>query len=134
LKFKSGELANMSLVVDSRNEIEAVLKDQGFMNVTVEEDRKIDRELKTVDVTLTVEEGERYTFNRLTVEGLNVIGEAAVRKRWGLKLGDAFNASYPAFFLSRIGEEGMFDNLKDTGWSMQVNENDRTVDVKLTFQ
>jgi outer membrane protein insertion porin family len=134
LKFKSGELANMTLVADSQGAIEAVLKDQGFMNATVEEDRKIDRELKTVDVTLTVDEGDRYTFNRLTIEGLNVIGESAVRKRWGLKLGDAFNASYPAFFLSRIGEEGMFDNLKDTGWSMQVNEGDKTVDVKLTFQ
>jgi outer membrane protein insertion porin family len=134
LKFKSGELANMSLVVDSRNAIETVLKDQGFMNATVEEDRKIDRDLKTVDVTLTVDEGDRYTFNRLTIEGLNVIGETAVRKRWGLKLGDAFNASYPAFFLNRIREEGMFDNLQDTGWSMQVNENDKTVDVKLTFR
>jgi len=134
LKFKSGELANMDMVADSRGAIEAVLKDQGFMNVTVEEDRKIDRDLKTVDVTLTVDEGDRYTFNRLTIEGLNVIGETAVRKRWGLKLGDAFNASYPAFFLSRIGEEGMFDNLQDTGWSMQVDENDKTVDVKLTFR
>ena len=69
LKFKSGELANMSLVVDSRLAIETVLKDQGFMNATVEEDRKIDRDLKTVDVTLTVDEGDRYAFNRLTIEG-----------------------------------------------------------------
>jgi outer membrane protein insertion porin family len=134
IKFKTGELANMSLVSAARQRIEAVLKDNGFMNALVEIDRKQDREKETVAVAFRVEEGDRYTFNQLKIEGLDVVGEAALRKRWGLAVGDPFNASYPGFFLDRIKSEGMFDNLKDAGWNIQVNEGKKTVDVTLAFR
>ncbi len=134
IKFKTGELADMSLVSATRQNIESVLKDNGFMNASVEIDRKLDRDKKTVAVAFQVEEGDRYTFNQLKIEGLDLVAGPAVRKRWGLQLGDPFNASYPGFFLNRIKEEGMFDNLKDAGWTIQVSESKKTVDATLTFR
>jgi outer membrane protein assembly factor BamA len=134
IKFKSGELADMSLVTASRQRMESILKDNGFMNAIVEVVRKPDVEKKTITVAFQVDEGDRYTFNQLKIEGLDVVSQAAIRKRWGLQAGDPFNASYPAFFLDRIKAEGMFDNLKDTGWNIHVDESKKTVDVGLTFQ
>ncbi len=134
IRFKSGEIADMSLVAAARQRMESTLKDNGFMNSSVEIDRKRDPEKKTVSVAFRVEEGDRYTFNQLKIEGLDVVGEAALRKRWGLQVGEPFNASYPAFFLDRIRAEGMFDNLKDTGWNIQVDESKKAVNVTLTFR
>jgi outer membrane protein assembly factor BamA len=134
IKFKSGELADMSLVSASRQKMESILRDNGFMNATVEIARKPDVEKKTITVAFHIDEGDRYTFNQLKIEGLDVVAEAALRKRWGLQIGDPFNASYPAFFLDRIKAEGMFDNLKDTGWNIQVSESKKAVDVTLTFR
>ena len=64
---------------------------------------------------------------------LRLIGEAAVKKLWALKEGQPFDADYPEYFLSRVREDGVFDNLGRTKSVVQVNEDDRTADVTLIF-
>jgi hypothetical protein len=55
------------------------------------------------------------------------------RKLWALKEGKPFDAGYPDFFLNRVREDGIFDNLGVTKRDIKVNEANRTVDVVLTF-
>jgi hypothetical protein len=70
-------------------------------------------------------------MGNLTVNGLDVITEPDVRKRWGLKIGEPFDAGYPTYFLDRVRE--MFDNLTKTDSKTKVNEEKKTVDVELIF-
>ena len=133
VEINHGEKADLARVRKAIAGIERLLKANGFMNAVGSFDRTLDTEAKTVDVTIQVERGDRYTFNKLIIQGLDIIGEDAVRKRWAINLGDPFNASYPQKFLSRITREGMFDKLSKTDWKMKIHPATRTVDITLIF-
>jgi outer membrane protein insertion porin family len=86
-----------------------------------------------VVVNLAIERGDQYTFGKLTIVGLDLNSEPAVRKLWSVAPGKPFNATYPQFFLDRIKEDGYFDNLGATKPTIQIDEKTRVVDVTLTF-
>jgi outer membrane protein assembly factor BamA len=131
--FKSGEIANFDEVRAAIDRIHQLLRANGYMGVTSKVDRKIDEEKKVVDLALRIEDGPQYTFKKLEVKGLDLHGEAAIHKLWALKEGQPFNAGYPDFFLNRVREDGIFDNLGKTKRDIKVDEANRTVDVVLTF-
>jgi hypothetical protein len=72
-------------------------------------------------------------MGKLTIEGLDLIGEPAMRKLWGLKEGAPYRESYPDNFLAMVQAEGYFDNLARTSTSADIHDDTHTVDVKLTF-
>ena len=133
IKINQGEKADLARVRKAIAAIERLLKANGFMNALGRFDTKLDTAAKTVDVIIQVERGDRYTFNELTIQGLDIIGEDAVRKRWAINFGDPFNASYPQKFLSRITREGMFDKLSKTDWKLKIHPAAKTVDITLIF-
>jgi outer membrane translocation and assembly module TamA len=86
-----------------------------------------------VDLTIHVEPGPQYVFGKLAVQGLDIIGEAAIRRIWGMKPGAPFDAGYPDYFLTRVREDGLFDNLGKTKSAIKLDEQAHTVDVTLVF-
>src|SRR5207245_660303 len=104
-----------------------------YTKATFQVDRHIDDQKKTVALTLKPELGPQYTFGKLSIEGLDINGEAAVRKIWTMKEGKPFNADYPDYFLEQIREQGLFDDLGKTRSAAKVDEPNRTVDVTLYF-
>ncbi len=131
--FASGKPVNMKAVRDAQARIEETLRKQGFMRVSSDLEAPADNEANTVSLALSVSPGAQYAFQDLTIRGLDIISEPIVRKRWGLKRGDAYNPTYPGFFLERIRQEGMFDNLADTSYREEIDENGKTVNVTLDF-
>ena len=132
IKFHDGETANMKLVNESLAEMEKLLKADGYLRAFGRYDREVNDSAKTVNVVLDLRPGDLYTFNSLTITGLDIVGEAAVKKRWDLKPGDSFNASYPKVFLSRV--QRMFDNLSKTDSKTKIDEETKKVDVELLFE
>jgi outer membrane protein insertion porin family len=132
-KIKTGDIVNFDEVKAGLDRVIAQLKKEGYMHAEGDVDRKIDDTEKTVSVNLAIEKGNRYTFGKLTIEGLDLNGEPAVRKLWGVEAGKPFNPTYPQFFLDRIKEDGMFDNLGETKATTQIDEKTHVVDVTLTF-
>ena len=96
---------------------------QGYLRAEDHVERAIHDKTKTVDVTIRIDEGPQFSFGKLTIEGLDLNGEAAIRKLWGLQDGKPFDADYPDYFLNRIREDGLFDNLHKT---KAVHEGGRT--------
>jgi len=96
-------------------------------------DRHPDDKKKTVDLVFKPELGTQYMFGKLTVEGLDILSEPSVRKLWTMKEGKPFNADYPDYFLEQIREQGLFDGLGKTRSSLKVDEQNRIVDVTLSF-
>jgi hypothetical protein len=72
-------------------------------------------------------------MGKLTIAGLDLDGEAEMRRIWGIQEGKPFNADYPQIFLNSIHEQGLFDNLGQTKPAVKVNDQDHTVDVTLNF-
>lgn len=132
-KLKTGETANFDEVKEGAERVRKLLQRNGHMRAGAAVERSIDDAAKTVSVTIRLEPGPRFTFRKLEIRGLDLHGEAAIRKLWLPKPGDAFNVDYPQYFLSRVQSDGIFDNLNKTRADTSINEEERTVDVTLHF-
>jgi outer membrane protein assembly factor BamA len=133
VNLKTGDMANFDDVGKGAERVRELLRHNGYLHGEAGVERKIDDAKHTVDVVIRLEQGPQFTFNKLDIKGLDLNGEAAVRKMWAIKPGKPFRAGYPDFFLNRVRETGMFDNLKKTRSAVNINEQDRTVDVTLYF-
>jgi outer membrane protein assembly factor BamA len=132
--FKKGDIANFDLVGEGVERIRAALTHDGYLNAKATTSRNVDDAKKSVDVTVTVEAGQQYKMGKLEVKGLDLTAESEIKKIWTVKEGGPFNPDYPDFFLKRVKEDGMFDNLGGTTADTQKNEKNHTVDVTLTFK
>jgi hypothetical protein len=70
----------------------------------------------------------------LTIQGLDVTTEPAIRKLWSMTEGKPYNAGYPPLFLDRVKEDGYLENLKGSRFTEDVNERAHTVSVTLYFR
>jgi outer membrane protein insertion porin family len=131
LKVKEGEPAAMGKVREGLAAIEDTLKRNGYMKALARHEQRLNRDQKTVDVEVLVQTDVQYTMGNLTITGLDVVTEPAVRKRWGIKIGEPFDGGYPTYFLDQVRD--MFDNLSKTESKVRVNEQKKTVDVELIF-
>jgi outer membrane protein assembly factor BamA len=133
-KIPQMTIANFDELKQAAVRVRDSLKQQGYLDAEVNTDRKVDDEKKTAEFFLVVDTGPEYTFRTLTVEGLGLDGEAAIRKMWSVKEGDAFPSNYPDYFLSRVKEEGLFDNLGTTKATPKIDLEAHVVDVTLDFK
>ncbi len=132
--FRQGVTANMGEVDEGRRKMEAAIKRNGYLDAKVTGKRTINEERKAVDMDFSMQAGERYTFDRLDIKGLDLISEPEVRKMWGAKKGAPFNPEYPDFFLQKLREDGVFDNLGDTKSIAIIDRENHSVAVTLTFK
>lgn len=132
-KFKTGEAANFEDVAQGVDRIKKRLQRQGYLHVEANVERAIHDKTKIVDLNIRIDEGPQYSFGKLTVEGLDLNGEAAIKKLWGLHPGKPFDAEYPDYFLNRVREDGLFENLHKTKAVPKVDDVNHVVDVTLQF-
>jgi outer membrane protein insertion porin family len=129
----TGDTANFDRVTDGLEKMRKALVRAGYLDSRLSFDHSIDDAKKTVDVAVHVDAGPLYTMGKLTIVGLDLDGEAAIRKAYGIKEGQPFNPEYPQGYLKNIRDEGVFDNLGETKSENKINEKDHKVDVTLTF-
>jgi outer membrane protein assembly factor BamA len=132
--LESGKTADFRAVDAAVERIRKRLARRGYLKSEVEVVRNIHDAERTVDLTIQVRVGPQFTFGKLSVEGLDLDGEAEIRRLWALKAGAPFDAEYPEFFLRRVREDGIFDNLGKTRYEVQVHEAELRVDVTLYFR
>jgi outer membrane protein insertion porin family len=133
-KFKSGGLADFDEIGKGVDRVKKVLAHEGYMRNDVQIVRKIDDTKKTVSVLLHIDEGPQFLFGTLTVEGLDLNGEAAIRKMWTHQPATPYNPEYPDYFLHHVRDEGLFDNLGETRAETKIDDKTHTVDVTLFFK
>ena len=129
----SGDLANLSEIPAALERINAALRKQGYMRTAARAEHRIHDEKKTVDLVIHADPGPMYSFGKLLIEGLDLHAEHEIRRIWGMKEGDQFDDSYPDYFLTRVREDGVFDNLKKTLSKVRLDDDTRTADVTLIF-
>lgn len=132
--LRTGDLADFDEVLKAQNAIVHKYRGMGYLHASVKQERTVHDDQHAVDLLLTLEPGAQFAYGKLTVEGLDLIGEPAVRKMWGDRTGKPFDPEAPDAFLKEIREGGMFDNLGKTSSSTKLNENTKTVDVTLVFE
>ena len=68
-----------------------------------------------------------------TLTGLDLEGEAEIKRIWTMTEGKPFNPEYPDLFLNRIKEESVFEHLGSTKADVHPDEKRHIADVTLTF-
>jgi outer membrane protein insertion porin family len=131
--FKTGDVANFDRVNEGLERIRLALRRAGYLQAKTRAERKLDDAKKVVDVSVVLDPGPQYKMGKFTIVGLDLNGEAEINRIWTMKEGKVFNPEYPDHFLTRIKEEGLFDNLGQTKADVKVNDSTRTADVTLNF-
>ena len=131
--LKTDDIANFHEVEAGRQRMLKLLRRNGYMKAESTVERNINESRKSVDVVFRFSAGPQFVFGNLAVEGLDLLSEPAVRKLWTLQEGKPFDGDYPDYFLSRLREDGVFDNLGSTRSSTRVDNQRRIVDVTLHF-
>jgi outer membrane protein insertion porin family len=134
IPFKPGLPFNSEQVDNFRLDLAHRLRRHGYLDASVLTDTQTDDSKHAVNVTYTVAPGAIYTFQTLDVKGLDVTTEPVIAKLWGEKPGRPFNPDYPDFFLKRVEEEGIFDNLSDTRSDYTADASTHNVTVHLYFK
>ncbi|HXE64716.1 MAG TPA: POTRA domain-containing protein [Bryobacteraceae bacterium] len=129
----SGAVINGDEITKGVGKIQDVLRGEGHLDAKVSVDRSIHDATETVDVAYDVDPGPVYTLGKLTVTGLGLDGEAAIRKMWTVKPGDPYPGNYPKNFVEEVKKQGLFDNLGDISATPSINHDTHVVDVTLNF-
>lgn len=132
--LKLGEIANFDAIAKSQTQIVEALKRRGYLHAASTLSRTLDDTKHTVAVVIQAQPGTQYTMGNLTITGLDLISEPAIRKLWGLGPGKPFNIEYPDYFLKVVRDQNLFENLGKTRAETAVHEDTRIVDVSLFFE
>jgi len=132
-KWHKDELANFDEIKAALDRITRRYKSTGYLHATSRADRTVHDPEKTVDLLVNVDTGPLYSYGKLEIRGLDLIGEPAIRKMWGERQGKPYDSEAPEAFLKEVHDQGVFDNLGATRSETKVNEPAKTVDVTLVF-
>ncbi len=132
-KIKTGEPANFDEVRAGEDRVRKRLRRDGYIHATTTVERKIDDQKKTVDIVIHVIPGPQFVLGLLTIVGLDIETEPAIRKLWSIQGGKPFDSDYPDFFLNRIREEDLFEHLGNTRSERTIDEATHIVNVTLYF-
>jgi outer membrane protein assembly factor BamA len=133
-EFKSGDVNVREHLSEGIERMKKTVRRAGYLDAQVFSDRKIDDGKHVVNVAVRVDAGPLYHMGRLTINGLDLSGEAEMKRVWTMREGQVFNPEYPDLFLKRVREGGMFDNLGQTKADVKVDEKAHTADVTLNFK
>ena len=131
--LKTGDIANFDLVGAGEDRIKAAVYRAGYLDVKVTLDRNFDDAKKTAGITFRIDAGPQYHIGKLGINGLDLDGEAEIKRIWTLKPGDVYNPEYPDHFLQTVRERGIFDHLGATKAETKVDAAKAVVDVTLVF-
>ena len=131
--LKSGDVANYDKVNEGIEKMRKAVRHAGFLEARVAANRHLDDGEQKVDLTIEVDAGPQFTMGTLTVAGLDLAGEAEIKRIWTLKPGKPFNPDYPEFFLDNVKQQGLFDNLGATSAEIKVDAKNHIADVILHF-
>jgi outer membrane protein assembly factor BamA len=134
IPFKPGQPFNGDQVTNFRLAMLHNLRRKGYLDASIVPQTEVDDSNRTVNVVYNVTPGEVYNFSKLDVQGLDLTSEPVIEKLWGEKPGHAFNPDYPDFFLKRVQEQGLFDNLGDTHSDFTADASTHGVIVHLYFK
>jgi outer membrane protein insertion porin family len=134
LKFKVGDIFNGEQVDTFRGNLVSAMKRHGHLDANAEVERTLDEKKGTVNLVFNLAPGPLYTFQTLEIHGLDIESEPVIRKMWGEKEGKPFNPDYPEYFLKKVNDAQLFDNLGNTRSDFTPDDTSHRVTVRLYFK
>jgi outer membrane protein insertion porin family len=134
ITFKAGQTFDAEKIDNFRLALLHRMKRRGLLDARITTETEPDEAKRAVNVIYNVLPGEPYNFGTLDVQGLDITSQPVIARLWGEKPGHPFNPDYPDFFLKRVQEQGLFDNLADTRSDYTADATSHNVTVHLYFK
>ncbi len=134
IPFRTGQVYAGDKVDSYRLDLTHKMRRRGLLDASITTETHIDATNRAVNVVYNVTPGAVYNFAALKIDGLDVTTEPVIEKLWGEKPGHPFNPDYPDYFLKRVQQEGLFDNLADTRSDYTADPASHNVTVRLMFK
>jgi outer membrane protein assembly factor BamA len=134
ITYKPGQTYNAEQMDNFRIELLRRMKHRGLLDANITNEMQVDDAKKAVNVVYSIVAGEPYNFAKLDIQGLDINSQPVIEKLWGEKPGQVFNPDYPDFFLKKVQEQGLFDNLADAHADYSQDSSTHTVTVHLYFK
>jgi outer membrane protein insertion porin family len=134
IPFKPGQTFNGDQVENFRIDLIHRMKRRGLLDANITTETEADDTQRAVNIVYNVTPGAVYSFQKLDIRGLDINTEPAIAKLWGEKPGAPFNPDYPEFFLKRVKEQGILDNLAEAKSDYSADQSTHNVTVYLKFK
>lgn len=134
ITFKPGQVYDAQKVDNFRINLARRMRMRGLLDATITALSEPDDAKRAVNVTYNIIPGEPYNFQKLDIQGLDITSQPVIAKLWGEKPGHPFNPEYPDFFLKKVQEQGLFDNLANTHSDYTADAASHNVTVHLYFK
>ncbi|MBV9764830.1 MAG: hypothetical protein JOZ48_08290 [Acidobacteriaceae bacterium] len=132
-KFETGEVANWKALMAGVENMNTVLKHDGFIGVKSTPVRKFQADGGVVDVTVEVSKGPQYRFASLNLTGLTDSERDNALRLWKLQTGQPMDGPYLDEYLKALLHE-IHGPKKSVSLGMQIRPGTNQVDVVIAFK
>ncbi|HLH04671.1 MAG TPA: POTRA domain-containing protein [Bryobacteraceae bacterium] len=134
IPFKPGQPYNSEQADNFRLDLLKKMRHRGLLDASITAEPQPDDTKRVVNLVYNVTPGAVYNFQTLDIQGLDITTQPVIARLWGEKQGHPFNPEYPDFFLKRVQQEGIFDNLADARSDYSADPSTHNVTVHLYFK
>ena len=112
LKVRTGQTFDITEVEATQEDLTERVSAQGFPFVEVDIEQNLDPTRGIVDLTYTIEEGDRLFVERIVIEGNERTADDVIRREFRLSEGDAFSVSKLQRSQARLLSLGYFASVE----------------------
>ncbi len=99
LGMNQQEVANQQKIDAGFANARKIYLSQGYINVQITPERSLDDTAKLATYSIQIKEGSQFHMGQVYFDGLPDRAATALAKKWKLKPGDVYDATYPLDFL-----------------------------------
>jgi outer membrane protein insertion porin family len=132
-RFDRGAAANWKQFMKTVEDMEKVLRRDGYIKASSNPVRSFQEQTEIVDVTVEVAKGPQFLFGDLQIEGLDAATQERLSKLWKLPKGAPMNQYYVDDFFRSV-QPSLKGKVKTFKSETHVHQDANVVDVTLTFQ
>jgi outer membrane protein assembly factor BamA len=133
LPIKSGEVANVMRIDDGVRRVHAAYGKQGYIGQRATYTPRLDETTRKAVFEIKIEEGLQFRMGTITFAGLSESDAALLGRRWQLKPGAIFDASYFDKYYAEEIQPRLPRGSKPPGMETRVDEANRVVNIRFVF-
>jgi outer membrane protein assembly factor BamA len=133
MPLKAGEVASVSKLDEGLRRVKTAYGKQGYILHSAQYTPRLDDAAKRAVFEVKIEEGPQFRFGTLTFSGLAPDAAATLTKRWRLKAGDVFDASYPTQFYVDEIQPRLRQGTTPPRVQSQLDQENRVVNMNYVF-
>jgi outer membrane protein insertion porin family len=134
LGLKKGDVYNQTRLSESFKTLKSFYGEGGYINFIPTPQTEFDEEKKIVNLTVDVDEGQRYFVQRIQLSGNTTTRDKVIRREVPLLEGFHFNSRHWDMARMRLNQLGYFEEIKEEDAKIDTRHDEPKVNVTMKVQ